>query len=282
MSKRAKTTTHLRMNTHFDTAKARAALEQMYKRPTDASSDDTEMDLVGGTANSTYVRRIKYPPSLRMMAWDGTEDVEVTVKLRGILCGFSLPPVAKPNKLSQLRNLRQHVKVTALGLDAFDQAMANLLQIHGMFSSFVGSAEAVQPLDFLPYEGNPSIDSHARYFTDRHLSPYEKNEPLSHWIDPERALTAIQPPTFIHGPDNIVDYCTLMGDEYLYDRYALHDPKLFKAGDIVEISFSCVAIPVKGSAYKLILNLRALTLIDDQLRLVRSSKTMQTISANRT
>ena len=53
-----------------------------------------------------------------------------------------------------------------------------------------------------------------------------------------------------------------------YDRY---DPGLFRPGDIVEIAFSCIGIPIKEKRHKMLLNLRALTLLDDSIRKVKGN-----------
>lgn len=51
-------------------------------------------------------------------------------------------------------------------------------------------------------------------------------------------------------------------------RYAPLKPNTFKVGDIVEVAFSIVGIPIRGDRTMLMLNLRALTLLDDQVRKV--------------
>lgn len=45
-------------------------------------------------------------------------------------------------------------------------------------------------------------------------------------------------------------------------RYAIADPTTFKTGDIVEAQFTFAAVPVKGDNYRLMMVLRALTLLD--------------------
>lgn len=65
----------------------------------------------------------------------------------------------------------------------------------------------VAAIDFLPYEGDPSVEAHARYFTDRNLVPFAKNSPFGAEVDAHGILQSIQPDAFIHGPDNYVEYC---------------------------------------------------------------------------
>lgn len=51
-------------------------------------------------------------------------------------------------------------------------------------------------------------------------------------------------------------------------RYTPCDPGEFKAGDVVEMAFSLVAVPIKEKRRLLYLNLKALTMIDDSIRKV--------------
>jgi hypothetical protein len=115
---------------------------------------------------------------------------------------------------SQLRNLRQHVKITGLGQPTFDESVKQLSEIHTMFKETI-AAGTVLPLEFVPYEGHGSIESHARYFTDRELVPYETNNDfLTHGV-----LAKAQPDSFIHAMDNQVEYCTMMIEDDNEVRY---------------------------------------------------------------
>jgi hypothetical protein len=78
--------------------------------------------------------------------------------------------------------------------------------LHDAFKEHVGPAK-VHPFSTIPYEGHVCIESHARYFTDRDLVPYEKNEPFLKGVDPNNVLRSIQPESFIHAQDNRVEYC---------------------------------------------------------------------------
>lgn len=76
----------------------------------------------------------------------------------------------------------------------------------------------VLPLDYLPYEGHRSIEAHARYFTDRQLVPYDKNQPFFYGVDPNGALKQLQPEQFIHAPDNYVEYLMMSVDDHGNER----------------------------------------------------------------
>lgn len=108
--------------------------------------------------------------------------------------------------ISHIRNLRQHVKVTGLGIPEFDDALDTIEGIAKAFRIHVPT-QTVTPIDCVPYEGDPSLEAHARYFTDRNLVPFAKNTPFGPDVDAHGVLEAIQPDIFIHGPDNYVEYC---------------------------------------------------------------------------
>lgn len=50
--------------------------------------------------------------------------------------------------------------------------------------------------------------------------------------------------------------------------YVAIDPGVFKLGDVVEVAFCVVGIPVKDKKYRMLLSLRALTLVSDACRKV--------------
>lgn len=52
----------------------------------------------------------------------------------------------------------------------------------------------------------------------------------------------------------------------LVPRYTPYDPAPFKAGDIVDMSFSFVGIPIENGKRLLFLNLRALALVNSEIR----------------
>lgn len=92
-------------------------------------------------------------------------------------------------------------------MPALDTAIQQLNAIRTELQEKLGPDTTVMPIDYLPYEGHSCIETHARYWTDRHLVPHEQNEAFAPMVDPLGSLATIQPSTFIHGPDNIVEYC---------------------------------------------------------------------------
>lgn len=108
-----------------------------------------------------------------------------------------------------VRNMRQYVQITGLGLTEFDEAIERIHKLQEIYESS-NPACTVRDIQFTPYEGNQTMEAYARYFTDRYLAPSEKNIPFPRLVDPNGVLAKLQPDTFIHGPDNDVEYCKLV------------------------------------------------------------------------
>ncbi|KAJ2911859.1 hypothetical protein MD484_g8552, partial [Candolleomyces efflorescens] len=145
----------------------------------------------------------------------GDEEEEAQLKVYGVLCSYWLPPILKKpqaTSLSHLRNMRQQVKITGLDIPEFDAAWGTITLALDKLRQHVHPGP-LQAMEFMPYEGQRSLDAHARYFTDRGLVPYEKNMPLGKDVDPLRILTDIQPAQFLHGMDNHVEYCKKITQE---------------------------------------------------------------------
>lgn len=104
--------------------------------------------------------------------------------------------------------MRQYVQVTGLGLPQFDDAVDKMRLIQELYETS-NPAHTVKDVRFTPYEGHRTLESSARYFTDRYLIPDEKNIAFGRLVDPEGVLSKLKPDSFIHGPDNTVEYCTL-------------------------------------------------------------------------
>ena len=49
-------------------------------------------------------------------------------------------------------------------------------------------------------------------------------------------------------------------------KYEPVDPSTIKNGDLVEVAFVCVAVTTKEGKHKMMLNLKAVTVIDDEIR----------------
>lgn len=261
------------VNQFYDIKAAASRLEDILAKSMEEDRKQHIQDLVMASETAVTVQALEYPPSLRLVtnaSDDGQSEAdEMEFIVQAVLCGANLPPQRNlaGKSIAQLRNLRQHVKLTTFGSPQFDDAIAQLEALRLIFQEHSGDVE-VLPLSFLPFEGHPCIESHARYFTDRGLVPFDKNIPFRPFVDRDGTLLAAQPDCFIHGTDNVVEYCAKQELEEGSNKYRFKvmDPSKFKAGDIVEVAFSLVAVPVQGGKYRLLLNMRSLSLIDDGIR----------------
>ncbi|TFK18495.1 hypothetical protein FA15DRAFT_603179 [Coprinopsis marcescibilis] len=185
---------------------------------------------------------------------------EVFFRIIGILCSKTLPPVKTDN---HVRNLRQYVKLTGLGWVQFSNFKRGVSECMGLFKGNPGTEATMEP-DYKPYEGDVAIDCHAHYLTDCNLSPNEKHQPFGTDVDPHSILEAICGSKFIHGADNRVEYCVKKQSIKLEE---------IKAGNIVEATVAIVNIPIREDQFKMILALRAITKITDEVRKVRVKRT---------
>ncbi|RXW11458.1 hypothetical protein EST38_g14397 [Candolleomyces aberdarensis] len=252
------------MNTHFAKEDAIEIVKNLYARNEGLEGQGTIPTLQSINVDDIVVNKVQYPPSFRVMWKNGDQTEEIVMKVYGVLCGASLPPLKeKPKRLNTatIRGLRQHVRITGLGLEEFGVGVKNLERIHEVIGKAI-RGKGLQDMQFVPYEGHAALDSHARYFTDRSHAPHETNQAFPSVIDPYNVLADIRPDYFIYGEDNRVEYCKEAGD----GTHEPYDPSLFKSGDIVEVAFSCVCVEVKNRQHRIILNLRAMTLIEDKVR----------------
>ncbi|KAJ2912061.1 hypothetical protein MD484_g8352, partial [Candolleomyces efflorescens] len=172
------------MNHLYDHNKAKAIVESLYEGHQGSAVSgvnvvqDVELD-------HTTFQKVECPPSVRMLHVQDGEEAEVVMKAYGVLCGASLPPVTRPPRVvnsTRIRNLRQHVKITAFGSHYLLEALAHLSDVQSKLRVHV-KGDVSGGMEFLPYEGSPCLESHARYFTDRRLVPYEKSQGFPRNID---------------------------------------------------------------------------------------------------
>ncbi|KAJ2911807.1 hypothetical protein MD484_g8605, partial [Candolleomyces efflorescens] len=163
--------------------------------------------------DSTTVNFFDNPRCLRMSreAEGGAE--EVTVRIPGILCSKTLPPIERPinaTSRNHVRKLRQYVKITGLGCDLFEELPAKLEDVHIRFQEAALSqggreSNSIKPT-FSPYDSHSTLDMHARYMTERRAAPHLPHSPFATDVDPYHILDALRGANFIHGPDNSVQY----------------------------------------------------------------------------
>ncbi|KAF8222859.1 hypothetical protein L208DRAFT_1320145 [Tricholoma matsutake] len=189
---------------------------------------------------------------------------ELVLPLQEILCRKDLPPIRKTRKIEfrQLRYLQQLVMLTSLGSSSMRDSITAIQAIHHTFLRAVpdDSMEEWAPTMFEDYE---AVDMGNRYFTNRkHISSSEVVR-FKAGVDPDGMLEAVSEGTDVaHTWENEVEYFELCKHTGGQKRYNVIDPIKFRIGDIVEAQVSFVVVPLKGKKYKMIIVLRALTLLD--------------------
>ncbi|KAJ2911705.1 hypothetical protein MD484_g8709, partial [Candolleomyces efflorescens] len=209
------------------------------------------------------------PEAYRLTNTVEGEAAEVTVRVPGILCSKMLPPVTRPlgvKSRKHVRNLRQFVRLTGLGLIAFDELAGKIEEINAKFRESLPTGDQVQGLVLQEYEGEVALDMHSRYFTDRAAVPGLKHIPLHDDVDPLHILEGLRGPHFIHAPENEVQYCRKVCGEGDNVRYQSMTPANFGEGDVVEAHVALVAYPLGVKNYKMVMSLRTLALISSECR----------------
>ncbi|PPQ72161.1 hypothetical protein CVT24_002412 [Panaeolus cyanescens] len=215
--------------------------------------------------DNASVDKYNNPRSWRLVTTE--EDEEVNARVVGVLCCKDLPPFRrKTDHLTHAERsrLRQHVKISGLGLEEFDEGWENVMEVQNMFET--GMRERSTSRDELEsMEGVKAGE--------------EKDIPFSAEIDPDQVLEDAKGGDLVHLTDNQVLYLRKKEGEQGDVRYVKHNPKYFKIGDIVEATMSFVAFPLptqgKTCKYRLRMVLRALTLISSDLREAADQKRNQ-------
>ncbi|KAG2002606.1 hypothetical protein CC2G_004782 [Coprinopsis cinerea AmutBmut pab1-1] len=176
----------------------------------------------------------------------------------------ALTPIRRIQTIQHVRNLRQFVRLTGLGSPGFERTGSAFEKVVELFKGTLRTDMMTGAEDRM-YEGDPAIDCHARYFTDRELVPQEKHQPFDEVVDPYHILEDIRGTSFIHGPDNKVEYLKKTTEEG-ETTYTPMDPINVCEGDIVEVTVAFVCVPIKNSQYRFLTALRAIAHISSVVR----------------
>jgi hypothetical protein len=225
------------------------------------------------------------------------EHEEVVLRIQGIICDKSIPPIKRPFEMyvydtkvwaafstyvyresRRRKYLRQSVMLTGFGSDIIKKAIDNIRYIHGLFDQefMQGELEAWTPGRFGQFD---AIDISNRYFTRRCDMNGEAPIQFSHAIDPENILTNALSNDFVHIQENVVEYYEAVEKdnkikwEYCYSfqrttyknayRYIDINPGRIQRGDVLEIQASFIVVPLKAKKYKMLVVLRAITVLDN-------------------
>ncbi|KAF9051703.1 hypothetical protein BJ165DRAFT_1524612 [Panaeolus papilionaceus] len=260
------------MNIFYDTERARASVNAMQAR---AAQEDNPVPIFTALMETpTSDFKVQRRPqcnlrSPRMTVQDTAGNVdEAGVRILGVLCQKTLPPVTRniaSDQTHAVRSLKQSVKITGLGDEVFSQFNDVVAKVQGVFETELGK-DHVRGLLCKPYEGHAAFDISARYFTDRDDAPTQEHVPFPVEEDPKYILEVMRKNRFIHGEDNIVQYCRKQTNVEGKASYVKIPPDMFREGDIVEAHVGFACWPIGKDHFQLGLMLRALAIVDDGIR----------------
>ena len=135
---------------------------------------------------------------------------------------------------------------------------------------------------------NPLL-SENRYFTERKVAPNLESLPFLFSVDEHRILQQYDPQFLLHSEENQVEYITILDRKREKSVPILHwswnlltillslHPKVFAAGDIVEIVISVTTVPIKNNHLKSFLILQGVCLLDSSFQ--KAHKTLHFLNA---
>ncbi|KAJ6459155.1 hypothetical protein C8R47DRAFT_1226694 [Mycena vitilis] len=195
---------------------------------------------------------------------DGQVSDEVIFRAQGIVLKNNLTPkntVSCPAR--KVPFICQHIEVCGLDSPTFREAIAKTEEVNERFHEHFSSVtvvDLVRPASSL----GPVIAASNRLFTIKTDAPTKQDTDFVDGLDPTGALEKLKHRELIHAPDNMVHYFRFVavGADSGKVKYEKTVPGTFKAGDIVEIQMSFVAIQAANSEIKVTARLQAVTLLD--------------------
>ena len=176
--------------------------------------------------------------------------------------------------------MKQGIQLMGVNGSNFDTCIENLKRLNRILARQVpeGALDAYVPGNILNYS---TIDVGTRYFTSRKDDPTGALIAFDRSVDPRGILTAMNDSSYFHGQDNEVLYysASTVGndrqrrwvslskirrgtDDQRNVRFVKAEPATFRVGDIVEVQLTVSAIPVRRNRFKMIVQLRAIALLD--------------------
>lgn len=122
---------------------------------------------------------------------------------------------------------KQWVKLSGLGLDAFDQCATAILEIQQVLSTHL-PASALQPWAPKVERGCMTIEFSNRYFSDQEIA--DEEEVIGDTIDPLHLLRNRMPSQARHTKDNGVLYYERRGAKGYVDHTITHCRLTFHTG----------------------------------------------------
>ncbi|PBK84469.1 hypothetical protein ARMGADRAFT_1088476 [Armillaria gallica] len=216
---------------------------------------------------SFVIEESSSPHEWRLLSVSAADDkrMDTDITIQGVLCATDLPPFKKRVKANQASYLRQSVSITGLGTNPFNNAMEAIASVYATFIRQLGQDQLV-PIQFMStYKEFPSIDISNRYFSRRDQTPSEAEIEFGEIVDPLDILGKLHGQVYCHSVDNSVAYYEHRAATDGGFRYKEIRPEQLQVGDIIEVTFEFIAVPVSKGKAKLIAVLKTITLLDAQL-----------------
>ncbi|KIM40845.1 hypothetical protein M413DRAFT_11164 [Hebeloma cylindrosporum] len=222
------------------------------------------LQLANANLSGLFVQEFHNPASWRLSRIDeyGANEV-VEFRLQGVISAKLLPPIAPTrgkHAARQYPRIKQAVTITGLGCSAFDDVVPTIEQIFYMFMDQVpDSMDVWKPEQFGDYE---AIATENRLFTSRTLVPDVVPIPFDPLVDSNGSLTELARLSggrFIHTSDNQVEY---LGPINGSNGSGNIPPRMFRVGDIVELSVSFVAWPTRNGNSQMKIQLKSIRQLD--------------------
>ncbi|KAJ7229637.1 hypothetical protein C8J57DRAFT_1534392 [Mycena rebaudengoi] len=189
---------------------------------------------------------------------------EVVLRIQGVLTKNNLVP-KNVNSIPQRKRqfLGQHTEICGVNTGTFDACIRNMANINEKFEQHLCSITAASTAETTGLFGKLFSASNC-LFTLRSEAPTGQDTDFQLGVDPLGLLNQLKTADMIHSPENMVKYykmCETANGKISYEETV---PGVFKAGDIVEMQVSFVAILNAQKAVKVTNRLQALTLLNHE------------------
>ncbi|CAA7263691.1 unnamed protein product [Cyclocybe aegerita] len=269
------------MDEHYDINAAKTSLEKMSKERMPNHLQLCKFDMEEGLHHFVQPTYTEYPRCWKLTYLDNDGGIEeVVLQVQGIITGSAMPPIKWPFKIimvftDSMGSAHRVVDPSVHSGQAFSLSVCRALQewfeaddlrritfvyvpsalrwdIHGSLELWNASSSA----------GYLTIDMVNHYFTPRSQASPDQIISFSFAIDPDGILAACTTDgTLVHTEDNSVEYYERY-QEGEKQRYEAINPIKFRIGDIAEAQVSFIVIRLKEQKYKMLIVMRALTLLD--------------------
>ncbi|KDR65698.1 hypothetical protein GALMADRAFT_148469 [Galerina marginata CBS 339.88] len=201
------------MDQFYDIKATESKIETLADRQVNKRKQLSNFHLEDGIKDKVQVTYLEQSKTWKLIrALDHNHAEEVVLRLQGVLCQKSLPPISQTFQIEprQRHFLRQSATLTGLGSNNFIQAIQNVQEIHEIFGRNFPQG-ALENWNSATFEGHTAIDMNNRFFTLRKQATIEEIVPFSDTVDPYGILAGAisHDDQFVHTTENEVEYYEL-------------------------------------------------------------------------